>query len=228
MSGLLFGLVAFDAALIHHLLGLQLALFFQLCDGPRLLGKEVVADLTVVLQFGLVALVRELYGALFAAIQRDHCRAFVFGGGHAPYTCQQQQQDNNCFSSHQRLLKSRADKQAREMTQVIIRIWIPQCNRDEQQKTRQRNPSGRPQGSGDLCRSALRPVVFVRSGFAAQCALLKINLLTAGRTTMGLIEFIREDLFFLAASWAFADKGFEVLMAFKSRAMLGCGHGNLL
>jgi hypothetical protein len=42
---------------------------------------------------------------------------------------------------------------------------------------------------------------------------------------MGLLKLVRKDLFLCTAVVTFAGKGFQVLEAFPSRAMLGCrGH----
>jgi hypothetical protein len=61
------------------------------------------------------------------------------------------------------------------------------------------------------------------AGFTAQGALGKIDLLTTLGTLVGAVELIRENFFFSPARRTLATKGFEVLEAAESGAMLGCG-----
>jgi hypothetical protein len=65
-------------------------------------------------------------------------------------------------------------------------------------------------------------------GFSGQLALAEIDLFPAGFTLVGTIKLIGEDFDFVAALWAFADEGFQVTEIFKSRAVLGCRHDDLL
>jgi hypothetical protein len=67
-----------------------------------------------------------------------------------------------------------------------------------------------------------------KSGLAIQRALAEIDRLSTSGTLVILIEFIRKNLFSLAARGAFADKGLQMFMVFKSRAVLGCRHRVLL
>jgi hypothetical protein len=66
------------------------------------------------------------------------------------------------------------------------------------------------------------------SGLAIEFTLRKIDLFSTFAAFMGFIKFIREDLFLRTAISAGADERFQVLVVFKTRAMLGCRHGILL
>ena len=67
-----------------------------------------------------------------------------------------------------------------------------------------------------------------RSGFSLESALTEINRLSTTCTSVVLVEFVRKNLFFLTAFRTRAHKGLQMLMAFESRAVLGCCHVILL
>jgi hypothetical protein len=71
-------------------------------------------------------------------------------------------------------------------------------------------------------------VHWIRSGFPIKFALRKIDLFTAAAAFMGFVKFVRENLFLRTAMGASADKRLQVLVVFKARAMLWCGHKPLL
>jgi hypothetical protein len=66
------------------------------------------------------------------------------------------------------------------------------------------------------------------SSLTIQGALAEIDGFAACLAMMGLTELIREDLFFLAAFGACANKRFQMFMAFEAWAVLRCGHELLL
>jgi hypothetical protein len=67
-----------------------------------------------------------------------------------------------------------------------------------------------------------------RSYPCVQRALGEIDLFSASRAFVRLVEFIRKNLFFASALRTFANKGLQVLVAFETRAMLWRGHDILL
>jgi hypothetical protein len=71
------------------------------------------------------------------------------------------------------------------------------------------------------------PLDTLRAPF--QRAAGEIDGLAAFGTGMRFVEFVREDLFALAAFGALADKGFQVFKGFKTGTVLGGGsHSSLL
>jgi hypothetical protein len=70
--------------------------------------------------------------------------------------------------------------------------------------------------------------VFPTSSLTIQGALAEIDGLATCIAMVRLIELIRENLFFLAALGACANKRLQMLMAFEAWAVLRCGHNLLL
>jgi hypothetical protein len=66
------------------------------------------------------------------------------------------------------------------------------------------------------------------SGAGVQGALGEIHLLIAAGAGVLFVELVREDFQLLPAFGAFAFEGLQVFELLKARAMLWCGHGNLL
>jgi hypothetical protein len=67
----------------------------------------------------------------------------------------------------------------------------------------------------------------VKSSASLQCALGKVDGFAATVALVGFFKFIGKDFFFFAAFRAFADKRFQALELFISRAMLWCRHDDL-
>jgi hypothetical protein len=71
-------------------------------------------------------------------------------------------------------------------------------------------------------------VHWISSGLTIDFALRKVDLFAAVGAFMGFVKFVREDLFLCTAMGAGTDKRLQVLVVFKARAMLWCGHRPLL
>jgi hypothetical protein len=105
MAGLLFGLMALDAKLVHDLFGDQLPFFFEPINGILLLWEKGVANIAVT-QFVLMPMVGKMNHAALTAIQSDFFGPFVFNCRDAQSNGQYQNEGNHYNAFHQRLLVS--------------------------------------------------------------------------------------------------------------------------